>query len=264
MTVRARSSREAAQAALGLGPPGPGRRRRQAGRHRRRRGHPPGRRRRGEGHPDGRPVMTARRRDAGTASGAAAPSKERARPAARGAAQRPALGDGARRRRGVDRSSGRSTKGNNTLELVGRGPHRPAQRPDRLPRLRARRAATPTRSSSSPPTSAEIFRNVFAWLQGIFSVPDFPRPVPADRLARRRPPSPSGSAWPSPAGASRCWSAAVFVAFGLLGFWSDSIDLLLVTGMSVVFVRAHRDPARRARRHQPTGAETGSSRRSWT
>ena len=25
---------------------------------------------------------------------------------------------------------------------------------------------------------AEVFRNAFAWLQGLFSVPDFPRPVP--------------------------------------------------------------------------------------
>lgn len=79
---------------------------------------------------------------------------------------------------------------------------------------------------------ADGFRAVFDVLQRLVSVPDFPRPVPqvgwlgVTALA----------AWGALAVAG--WRTAMlvlgtFVAYGVLGFWSDSIDLLLVTGLAV-------------------------------
>ncbi|SDS74190.1 glycine betaine/proline transport system permease protein [Nocardioides scoriae] len=79
---------------------------------------------------------------------------------------------------------------------------------------------------------AEGFRNVFDFLQRLVSVPAFPRPVPqvgwlgVTALA----------AWVALAVANWRISLLVtgtFLAYGLLGFWSDSIDLLLVTGLAV-------------------------------
>ena len=79
---------------------------------------------------------------------------------------------------------------------------------------------------------AEGFRNVFDVLQRLVSVPAFPRPVPqvgwlgVTALA----------AWVALAVANWRISLLVtgtFLAYGLLGFWSDSIDLLLVTGLAV-------------------------------
>ena len=81
---------------------------------------------------------------------------------------------------------------------------------------------------------ADGFRAVFDWMQRMVSVPDFPRPVPqigwlgVTALAT----------WVGLAVAN--WRIALliagtFVSFGLLGFWTDSIDLLLVTGISVGF-----------------------------
>ncbi len=126
------------------------------------------------------------------------------------------------------------TKGNNTLELPGR------QHTDLHNSLTGFRDSVLRSRDTNPiiqltTNIAEVFRNVFAWLQGIFSTPDFPRPVPqvgwlgVTALA----------VWVGLAVAS--WRiavlvGAVFVSFGLLDFWSDSIDLLLVTGMAVAFV----------------------------
>jgi glycine betaine/proline transport system permease protein len=81
---------------------------------------------------------------------------------------------------------------------------------------------------------AEGFRNVFDWLQRMVSTPDFPRPVPQIGWL-----GVTGLAtWIGLAVAN--WRIALliattFVSFGLLGFWEDSIDLLLVTGLSVIF-----------------------------
>ncbi len=126
------------------------------------------------------------------------------------------------------------TKGNNTLELPGR------QHTDLHNSLTGFRDSVLRSRDTNPVIQlttnlAEVFRNVFSWLQGLFSVADFPRPVPqigwlgVTALA----------VWVGLAVAS--WRIAaligvVFVSFGLLDFWSDSIDLLLVTGMAVVFV----------------------------
>jgi glycine betaine/proline transport system permease protein len=126
------------------------------------------------------------------------------------------------------------TKGNNTLELPGR------QHTDLHNSLTGFRDSVLKSRDTNPVIQlttniADVFRNVFGWLQGLVSTPDFPRPVPqigwlgVTALA----------IWVGLAVAS--WRIAVligvvFVSFGLLDFWSDSIDLLLVTGMSVVFV----------------------------
>ena len=69
------------------------------------------------------------------------------------------------------------TKGNNTLEIVGR------VRTPLWNDLTGFRDSVLESRDTNPVIQlttniAEIFRNVFAWLQGIFSVPDFPRPVP--------------------------------------------------------------------------------------
>ncbi len=124
------------------------------------------------------------------------------------------------------------TKGNNTLELPGR------QHTDLHESLTHFRDSVLASRDTNPIIAlttniAELFRNSFDWLQRMFSVPDFPRPVPqvgwlgVTALAT----------WVALAVAN--WRIAVlvactFVSFGLLGFWSDSIDLLLLTGVSVL------------------------------
>lgn len=76
------------------------------------------------------------------------------------------------------------------------------------------------------------FRTLIEWLQGLISVPAFPRPVPqigwlgVVALAT----------WTAYAIAN--WRIAILVAcsflsFGAFGYWSDSMDLLIVTFMAV-------------------------------
>ena len=69
------------------------------------------------------------------------------------------------------------------------------------------------------------------------SVPDFPRPVPQIGWLGVT----AIATWIALAIAN--WRIAIlvcgtFVSFGLLGFWSDSIDLLLLTGVSVLIAAA--------------------------
>jgi glycine betaine/proline transport system permease protein len=74
---------------------------------------------------------------------------------------------------------------------------------------------------------------VVEWLQGLFSTPEFPRPVPqvgwlgVVALAT----------WTAYALAGVRIAVGVTVsmlAFGFLGYWQDSIDTLIITGVSVV------------------------------
>ncbi|MBG6094946.1 ABC transporter permease [Nocardioides luteus] len=78
----------------------------------------------------------------------------------------------------------------------------------------------------------ESFTSAVDWLQRLVSVPDFPRPVPqigwlgVTALA----------AWVALAIAG--WRTAVlvglsFLSFGMFGYWSDSMDLLIVTFVAV-------------------------------
>lgn len=126
------------------------------------------------------------------------------------------------------------TRGTNTLELPGR---QLTPLHDRLTGFRdAVLASRDTNPVIALTTSvAEVFRAVFAFLQGLVSVPDFPRPVPQIGWLGVT----AVAAWVALAGAN--WRIAVlvtgvFVSFGVLGYWSDSVDLLLVTGLSVLFV----------------------------
>jgi glycine betaine/proline transport system permease protein len=124
------------------------------------------------------------------------------------------------------------TRGNNTLEIPGR------QHTDLHESLTHFRDNVLASRDTNPIIAitthiADAFRSSFAWLQQLVSVPDFPRPVPqvgwlgVTALAT----------WVALAIAN--WRIAIlvsgtFVCFGLLGFWSDSIDLLLITGVSVL------------------------------
>ena len=79
---------------------------------------------------------------------------------------------------------------------------------------------------------AEAFRSVFDWLQRMVSVANFPRPVPEIGWLGVT----AVAVWVANAVAS--WrmallTAAAFLSFGVFGFWSDAIDLLIVTFISV-------------------------------
>ena len=126
------------------------------------------------------------------------------------------------------------TRGTNTLELPGR------EHTDLHDSLTGFRDSVLAGRDTNPliqltTTIADGFRAAFDWLQRMVSIPDFPRPVPqigwlgVTALAT----------WVGLVVAN--WRIALliagtFVSFGLLGFWTDSIDLLLVTGVSVLFV----------------------------
>ncbi len=125
------------------------------------------------------------------------------------------------------------TKGTNTLVLPGR---ESTSLHDSLTSFRdsvlASRDTNPVIQLTT--AIADGFRNAFDWGQRMVSTPDFPRPVPqigwlgVTALAT----------WVGLAVAN--WRIALliagtFVSFGLLGFWQDSIELLLVTGLSVSF-----------------------------
>jgi glycine betaine/proline transport system permease protein len=80
---------------------------------------------------------------------------------------------------------------------------------------------------------AEAFRSLFDWLQRMVSVPNFPRRCPrfgwlgCDR-GRRLGGVRRGQLAAGPADR---WAPSL--SFGLFGYWSDSIDLLIVTFLSV-------------------------------
>jgi glycine betaine/proline transport system permease protein len=79
---------------------------------------------------------------------------------------------------------------------------------------------------------ADALNSVFLWLQHIFTVPEFPRPLPQIGWLGTI----AIAAWVTYAVAG--WRSLLlvvpsFFAFGFLGYWTDSIDLLLVVGLSV-------------------------------
>lgn len=78
----------------------------------------------------------------------------------------------------------------------------------------------------------EWFTSAVEWLQRMVSIPDFPRPVPQIGWLGVA----AVATWVGLAVAG--WRIALLVAasffsFGLFGYWSDSIDLLIVTFVSV-------------------------------
>lgn len=78
----------------------------------------------------------------------------------------------------------------------------------------------------------EWFASAVDWLQRMISIPDFPRPVPQIGWLGVI----AIAAWLGLAAAG--WRiallvAASFASFGLFGYWSDSMDLLIITFISV-------------------------------
>ena len=78
----------------------------------------------------------------------------------------------------------------------------------------------------------EWFTSAVEWLQRMISIPDFPRPVPQIGWIGVA----AVATWVGLAVAG--WRIAILVAasffsFGLFGYWSDSIDLLIITFVSV-------------------------------
>ena len=126
------------------------------------------------------------------------------------------------------------TRGTNTLELPGR------EHTDLHDSLTGFRDSVLAGRDTNPliqltTTIADGFRAAFDWLQRMVSIPDFPRPVPQIGWLGVT----AMATWFGLVVAN--WRIALliagtFVSFGLLGFWTDSIDLLLVTGVSVLFV----------------------------
>ncbi len=124
------------------------------------------------------------------------------------------------------------TKGTDTLELPGR------QHTDLHNSLTDFRDSVLASRDTNPivgltTTIADGFRNSFTWLQQMVSEPDFPRPVPQIGWLGVT----AIATWVALAVAN--WRIAIlvcgtFVSFGLLDFWTDSIDLLLLTGVSVL------------------------------
>jgi len=79
---------------------------------------------------------------------------------------------------------------------------------------------------------ADAINAVFEWLQQIFTVAKFPRPLPQigwlGTIALAALVTFAAAGW-----RSLLLVVPSFLAFGFLGFWTDSIDLLLVTGIAV-------------------------------
>ena len=80
----------------------------------------------------------------------------------------------------------------------------------------------------------EWFKSLVDWFQRMISIPDFPRPVPQIGWLGVT----AVATWIGLAVAG--WRIAIlvaasFVTFGLFGYWSDSMDLLIVTFVAVAF-----------------------------
>ena len=182
--------------------------------------------------PPGRAVMTTT---------AAPPRADADRPDARRRRSsrttgHPTLGDGPRCHRRVDRHLV-DDQGQQHPRAPGPRAHRPAQLADRLPRLRARQPRhQPVHRDHHRHRrrcSATASTGCSGW-----------SPSPTSRA---RSPRSAGSASPrSPTWLGMAlanWRIALlvlgtFVSFGLLDFWCDSIDLLLLTGVSVLIAAA--------------------------
>lgn len=81
-------------------------------------------------------------------------------------------------------------------------------------------------------TLASWFRSAVVWLQHLVSIPHLPRPVPEIGWLGVT----AIAAWISYALAN--WriallTVATFISFGVFGYWKDSLDLLIIVGISV-------------------------------
>ena len=123
------------------------------------------------------------------------------------------------------------TKGQQTLDLPGR---ESTDLHDSMTGFRdgvlAGRDTNPIMQGTT--AIAEGFRNLVDWLQRMVSIPNLPRPVPEIGWLGVT----AVATWIGLVLAN--WRIALlvlasFVSFGAFGYWSDSIDLLIVTGVSV-------------------------------
>ena len=99
-------------------------------------------------------------------------------------------------------------------------------------------------------------------LRDLLSQPSFPRPVPEIGWLGVV----AMFTWLAYALAGLRSAVLVLVGlllFGFLGYWADSIDLLIVTFVAVLVVRDHRDPDGHLDGPQPAG-HGGDHARSWT
>ena len=162
--------REAARAVLASDAARSGSSRRQAGRHRRRRGDPAGRGRRGAGT-DESAGMTALATPAEPRRPGAAPS------AATGPRRQP-VGLARGRSWPSGSSSGRFTEGNDTLDPAGRSTPTCTRTAHRLPRLGAGQPRHQPDLPGDLPASASGSSRSSTGSPAADLVPDFPRPVP--------------------------------------------------------------------------------------
>lgn len=123
------------------------------------------------------------------------------------------------------------TKGNNTLALPGRE-HTDLHQSltDFNNRLLAGRETNPIMQLTNG--ISDVLRTIFDWLQRLFVRPNLPRPVPEIGWLGIV----AVATWVGYAIAS--WRIALlvlasFLSFGVFGYWEDSLDLLIVTGMAV-------------------------------
>lgn len=130
------------------------------------------------------------------------------------------------------------TRGSNTLEIGG------ATLTDAHTWFRAR--ATWVEDAATAGTNpvfalangiSDALNNAIAFLQRLFTVPEFPRPLPEIGWLGVV----AIAAWVAYAVAG--WRSLLivvpsFLAFGLLGYWEDSIDLLIITLVSVAIAMA--------------------------
>jgi glycine betaine/proline transport system permease protein len=126
------------------------------------------------------------------------------------------------------------TKGTDTLELAGR------EHTDLHNTLTGFRDDVLASRDTNPIVDVtyaigEWFASVVDWLQRMLSIPDFPRPVPEIGWLGVT----VGAVWLGYLVAG--WRiallvAASFASFGLFGYWSDSIDLLIITFVAIAAV----------------------------
>ncbi|UUZ60671.1 ABC transporter permease [Nocardioides sp. B-3] len=124
------------------------------------------------------------------------------------------------------------TGGNDTLALPGTSR---TDLHDRLTEfqneLLAGRSTNPVMQFTN--AIADALRSAVEWLQRMVVVPNFPRPVPEvgwlGVVAIATYVGPVVASW-----RIALLVAASFLSFGVLGFWQDSLDLLIITGISVL------------------------------
>ena len=123
------------------------------------------------------------------------------------------------------------TKGNDTLVLPGRE-HTDLHESltEFNNKLLASRDTNPVMQFTN--SISEVLRDLFDWAQRMLARPNLPRPVPEIGWLGVT----AIATWVGYAIAN--WRIAVlvlasFLSFGIFGFWQDSIDLLIVTGIAV-------------------------------